>query len=95
MLVVKTELWPLGDENRAREIGRTYIFNTGGTASVNRGDYEVRVARRSKEFLYDPLKVHRGEGFSRTGSVRNFSRKSYNVWRLVTRALKSAFPEEA
>jgi len=92
VIVVKIEMWPKGDESRAREIGRTYIYNAGGTAE--RGDYEVRVSRKAKEFKHEPRKVLSGEGFARTGSVKDYPRKSYNVWRLITRALKSAFPEE-
>lgn len=30
----------------------------------------------------------------RTGRVENFPRQSYSIWRLVFRALLSAFPEE-
>lgn len=93
MIVVKVEMWPKGDESRAREIGRTYIFNAGGT--LTSGNYEVRVSRRAKVFKHEPRKVLSGEGFARTGCVQNYPRLSYNIWRLVIRALKSAFPEEA
>lgn len=40
MIVVKLEMWPKGDESRKYELGRTYIYNAGGT--TKRGDYEVR-----------------------------------------------------
>ena len=30
----------------------------------------------------------------REGEVRDYPRQSYSVWRLVQRALRSAFPEE-
>lgn len=88
MIVVKVELWPRGDGNKAKEIGRMYIANVGGTQDS--GNYEVAVCRRgtTKCPLVGETKA------VRTGSVRNFPRKSYNMWRLITRALLSAFPEE-
>lgn len=71
-------------------IGEMTIANIlGGTK--DRGKYSVAVARKG----------HWSEGFGRmirnplrTGSVDNYPRLSYNVWRLVARALLSAFPEE-
>lgn len=91
MIVVKIEMWPKGVEGKKREIGRTYIYNAGGTDQ--RGDYEVRVCRKGD---HDPgvRRIQTGEGFTRTGRVENYPRQSYNVWRLVVRALRAAFPEE-
>lgn len=84
MIVVKIELWKWGNEDLAEEIGRTYIWNTGkGTQST--GDYEVAVCKKGSVDRSKPL---------RTGSVTDYPRLSYNVWRLIIRALKSAFPEE-
>jgi len=92
MIVVKVEMWPKGDESKAYEIGRTYIYNAGG--SLIRGDYEARVCRKAKTFVYEPRKVVSGDGFSRTGRVEGYPRLSYNIWRLVLRALRACFPEE-
>ncbi len=90
MIVVKIELWPGGNERKSVELGRTYINNTGGTD--DRGEYDVRVCRKGKlDFLKDVL---RGRGPLRTGHVSDYPRLSYNVWRLVLRALLEAFPEE-
>lgn len=94
MIVVKIELWPGGDASRSREIGRTYINNTGGSDS--RGDYDVRVMRKD----YDPQNISlrkvfgEGKGIARKGRVEKYPRLSYNVWRLIAKALLSAFPEE-
>lgn len=90
MLVVKIEMWPRGQEDRSFEIGRTYIWNKGG--NDKRGDYNVAVKRKGdfeRKDGYLPSK-----GAMRSGEVINYPRLSYNVWRLVLRALKSAFPEE-
>lgn len=94
MIVVKLEMWPKGDESKKYELGRTYIFNAGGTAQ--RGDYEVRVCRKSREGNYEKTarQLVEGKGFTRTGRLENHPRQSYNVWRLIIRALRSAFPEE-
>lgn len=81
MIVVTIELWPKGIKSRRRELGRMLIDNQGGT--VKRGDYRVRVMRKGSE-----TKV------LREGEVNNYPRLSYNIWRLVCRALKGTFPEE-
>lgn len=91
MIIVKIEMWPEGDESKAREIGRTYISNVGG--SLTRGDYAVRVCREGN-FEYAPRATREGKGFLRTGRVESYPRASYNVWRLVSRALRACFPEE-
>lgn len=39
MLVVKVEIWPYGAESQAKELGRLYIANVGGT--LGKGKYEV------------------------------------------------------
>jgi hypothetical protein len=84
VIVVKIELWPFGFEEHAKEIGRTYIWNTG-KGSEDRGDYQVGVCKRGS--------TDRSKSV-RTGEVKNYPRLSFNVWRLIIRALKSAFPEE-
>lgn len=68
----------------------TIANNAGGTR--DRGNYNVAVARKNSwaegfgRMIRNPL---------RTGRVDNYPRLSYNVWRLVVRAILAAFPEEA
>lgn len=93
MLVVKLELWPGGDASRKREIGRTYINNVGG--SDKKGNYNVRVMKKGQEDTPTHEVFRNQTGIVRVGSVANYPRLSYNVWRLIIRALKSAFPEES
>lgn len=103
MITVKIELWPLGSEVRAKEIGRMYIANDGeGTA--DRGNYRVAVCRRGttavpRELYGDDAQAEaalsKAPKATRTGEVRGYPRLAYNVWRLIARALLSAFPEEA
>ena len=69
-------------------LGTTIISNAGG--SHTRGDYDVRVGHKKDAGAHEDVYKRP----LRTGSVKNYPRLSYNVWRLVIRALKSAFPEE-
>lgn len=91
MIAVKVELWPRGSEDHAREIGRAYIANVGGDAT--RGNYDVAVCRRNTTAV--PVPIHpEGPKPTRVGAVNDYPRLSYNMWRLIVRALRSAFPEE-
>lgn len=92
MIVVKLELWPFGDEERAREIGRTYIANVGGDTTL--GNYEVAVCRRGTIAVPRPIDPS-GPKATRAGEVKGYPRLAYNVWRLIARAILAAFPEEA
>ena len=84
-------MWPGGDESRRYELGRSYLYNDGdGTAA--RGNYEVRVCRKGKHDVTQRQLVA-GDGFTRTARVENWPRKSYNIWLLILRALRKAFPE--
>jgi hypothetical protein len=76
------------------KIGQMHIWNRGDSPSRNRGNYGVAVCKRGK---FEVLRGHPPRVFDaiRTGTVLNYPRLSYNVWRLIVRALKSAFPEEA
>lgn len=91
MIRVTVELVPHGDEGRAKTLGRAIIHNVSRNGSTStKGDYRAAVAHESRmattaDILTHPL---------RRGEVRDYPRLSYNVWRLVIRALRSAFPEE-
>jgi hypothetical protein len=39
MLVIKCELWPMGDESKATEICRVYIANDGKTSVQTQGTH--------------------------------------------------------
>jgi hypothetical protein len=110
MLTIKIELWPMGDESTAREIGRMYIANVGGTDE--RGDYVAAVCRRGttdvprelSEAVRAPTATRAAVVTdksadldlerARVGLVSDYPRLAYNVWRLVIRSLRSCFPEE-
>lgn len=95
MIVVKIELWRFGFEDLKEEIGRMYIWNKGG--SKEHGDYGVAVMKKGQfeeaKFRED-YKAEKPKFWARKGEVLDYPRLSYNVWRLICRALKSTFPEE-
>lgn len=86
MIVVKVELHS-AITKQVTLIGSAIIHNVGGTKE--RGNYKVAVGNKSKLGLTDIM-----ANPQRVGEVNNYPRVSYNIWRLVIRALRSAFPEE-
>ena len=88
MIVVKIELWSAVTGN-VTELGRTYIWNDGTCEDPKRGNYNVSVCKKGK---FKPPIIYRN--MTRRGRVENYPRASYNIWRLIIRSLKSAFPEE-
>ena len=90
MLVVKVELHSARTGN-VETLGVMLIDNVSGHgqgADDPRADYRVRVGRKGSTL------VQAASSPLRTGEVWNYPRLRYNVWRLVSRALRSAFPEE-
>ena len=88
MLRITVELIPHGIGTPKR-IGVMDIYNDGKSEDPKRGNYGVRVYRKDA----DPNPMLSGS-VARKGRVENYPRLSYSVWRLVLRALRSAFPEE-
>jgi hypothetical protein len=70
---------------KVTELGRMTLSNDGITTAQDNsvGSYIVEVLRKG-----DWKRV------TRRGRVERFPRKAYNIWRLITRALLDAFPEE-
>lgn len=85
MIVVKVELHS-AITGAVTELGHTVIFNDG-TGTRARGNYVVEVARKGARTWRPDRPVRRGH-------VVDYPREAYSVWRLVIRALRSAFPEE-
>jgi hypothetical protein len=83
MLVIKIELWPLGDQSQARLLGEGRICNEGGT--FERGDYSVNLLK-SPEYARS---TNVGKSW-RKGSVTGFPRRRLGPWDLLLRALVSA-----
>lgn len=78
MLVVKVELWPLGNEGNKKNLGTMYIVNSGnGTKSL--GHYEIMLS-----------KWGRPEEPYRVGTVTGFDRLKGSPWDLLRRAINAA-----
>lgn len=88
MIVVKVELHS-AVTGEVTEIGRTYIANDG-TGTRERGNYKVKVCRKNS-YNYSGWNSVKA---AREGEVKDYPRLTYNMWRLIIRALKGAFPEE-
>ena len=88
MIVVKIELHSARTK-KITLLGQAIIDNIGTTPDGKKGDYRIRVGNKGKLEL-DQIAT----GYLREGKIHEFPRLSYNVWRLIIRALKSAFPEE-
>jgi hypothetical protein len=82
--------------HRTTQIGCMYLANDGdksdGTGG-RLGDYLVGVCRRGSEAVPAPVNPD-GQKPTRSGRVRDYPRNSYNVWRLIGRAIFASFPEE-
>lgn len=92
MIVVKIELHS-AITHKITEIGRMYICNDGTCIDPSKGNYDVYVNRKGSKKIPNPL-IKENPKYLRKGKVLNYPRLSYNVWKLIARALKSVFPEE-
>lgn len=82
MIIVKLELHS-ARTGRVKEIGRLLIDNISRRGNDSkRADYRVRLLQRASKRV------------RREGRVLNYPRLSYDVWRLVFRALRSVMHEE-
>lgn len=81
MIVVRIELWPLGSEERKREIGTAVIVNDG-TGDRKTGNYHFQLLK-SPEFATHP-------GTWKKGCVEGFPRLRLGPWDLLYRALRAS-----
>ena len=86
MIRVTIDLISAIHESRDKRLGVMYISNDGTCDDPERGHYDVKVCRKGHIDPDGPL--------TRTGRVESYQRLAFNVWRLIARALLSAFPEE-
>jgi hypothetical protein len=77
VIVVRVELWPLGDESRKRSLGTAFIVNDG-TGTAAHGNYKVALMKMKD--ATQPWRLGRVQRWNRRGSP----------WDLLTRAIVSA-----
>ena len=88
MIVVKVELHS-AITGKVELLGQAIIRNVITSPDGKRANYKIHVGRRGER---DLKKVY--DKPQRQGWVSNWPRESYSVWRLVSRTLRNAFPEE-
>lgn len=81
MVVVKLELWPLGDPSKAEPLGEIRIANDG-TGNRARGNYNVELAH-SGRYAGKP-------GVWRKGRVEGYDRVGLSPYHLILAGLESA-----
>lgn len=90
MIVVEVRLVSARGREFDQLLGTAIISNVGTTEDGKHADYDVAVGR--KPDAADLAKVYRQP--LRRGRVLRHARLAQNVWRLVLKAIASAFPEE-
>lgn len=91
MIVVTIQLHS-AVSGQSETLGVMHIANDGTARDARQGNYDVKVGNKTHAVTHDHAAIQ--DKPQRSGRVENYPRLSYNVWRLVARALKSAFPEE-
>lgn len=74
MIVLKLELWPMGDESRKRSLGHMTISNIGTSPDRKRGTYLLRLFGKQGRHMA-------------TGHVHDWPRLRFHAWNLVHEAL--------
>jgi hypothetical protein len=84
MIVIKCELWPGGDESKARELCRAFIANDAKTSTQTQGMYGSYDARFMQSIHFNPKKVWK------TGRAENVHRTKRGVWDILYVCLRAA-----
>jgi hypothetical protein len=84
VIVVKCELWPMGDESNARELTRAYISNDNKTSAQTQGTHGSYDARFMQSVHFNPKKVWKA------GRAENIHRTKCGVWDILYVCLRSA-----
>lgn len=73
MIVVFIEVWPKGDQSKAKTLGMAEMTNDG-TGSNTHGNYRLKLVGKTSRYR-------------RQSVTTDFPRKSRNIWELLRRAL--------
>lgn len=84
---------------KTSRLGMMFIANDG-TGTNERGNYIAAVCRKGSDVPSRELYAGDPDGTrypkaARAGTVKDYPRLAYNVWRLIARACVATFPEEA
>ncbi len=75
MIVVFVEVWPKGNQSKAKTLGMAMVKNDA-TGSNTHGNYRVELVGKTNRYR-------------RQAVVADFPRKSRSVWELLRRALNN------
>jgi len=84
VIVVKVEIWPNGDESRAREHTRAFIANNEEETRQTGGEFGTYNAKFMQNEHFDPKKVWK------YGKAERIHRVKRGVWDIIFVALRSA-----
>jgi hypothetical protein len=92
MIYVKIEIWPMGDNTRARCLQEALIYNTGGDRST--GEYAFKFSKVGG-FRAPVERLRRADvkHVLRSGEIKDFPRLRLYAHDLLFRALRLAFGE--
>lgn len=92
MIYIRAEMWPGGDDSRARCLFEGIVHNTGGDART--GEYEYLFSRVGG-FKADAARIRSVDVINvlRRGEVKGFPRLKLYAHDLILRALRSAYGE--
>lgn len=86
MIVIKVEMWPGGDESRAKEFARATITNQVKTTVASKGQLGDYAVRLSGGIWGRPDCMKRTW---KTGSVTGFDRIRRGIWDLLYLAMRN------
>lgn len=87
MIVIKVEMWPGGDESRAKEFGRAVITNKmGRTMETGGGKGDYTVSLHGGVWGMEHYKP-RGNPWKQ-GSIEDFDRVNRGAWDLIFLCLR-------
>ncbi|MCL8267287.1 hypothetical protein M9Y82_11625 [Leptospira weilii] len=84
MIVIKVEIWPNGDETKAREHSRAYIANDEKTTIETKGTFGSYNAKFMQSEYFDPKKIWK------KSRVERIHRQLRGVWDILYVALQNA-----
>lgn len=93
MIVLRVDVWPMGDHRRARDMGTVLVWNIG-TDGPNVGRYRYKILkfnqrRRYEELLMRPQDIPKSACW-REGTIEGFPRKRQGPLDLLYRILDKA-----
>jgi hypothetical protein len=90
VIYVKIEIWPGGDNTRARTLQEGLIYNVGGDRST--GEYEFKLSKVGGfRAPVEALRSARVKNVLRSGEIKGFPRLRLYAHDLLFRVLRLAF----